>query len=297
MNLDALRMFVKVAEVASFTRAAEHLGLSKARVSTAVQALEADVGSRLFQRSTRAVRLTPDGEAFLSRARQLVGDAEELATMFQAPSTLRGRVRVDMPQSLARNLFIPKLPELIAAHPHLEVQLSTTNRRVDVVREGFDCVLRVGKLDESGLVARRLGELPMMNCASPAYLKRHGTPRSLDNLERHLVVHYSQRFGADAPTFEYRDGNAYRDWPMRSVITVNSTDSYHAACLAGLGIIQSPRIGVLGSIAAGEMVEILPQYPCEPLPVSIVHAHGRNVPRHVRVVMNWLADRLEGQLE
>jgi len=297
MTIDALRMFVKVAEVASFTRAAEHLGLSKARVSTGVQALEADVGSRLFQRSTRAVRLTPDGEAFLSRARQLVGDAEDLATMFQAPSTLRGRVRVDMPQSLARNEFIPRLPELIAAHPHLEVQLSTTDRRVDVVREGFDCVLRVGKLDESGLVARRLGELPMMNCASPAYLKKHGTPRSLDDLDQHLVVHYSQRFGAEAPGFEYRDGDGYRDWPMRSVITVNSTDSYHAACLAGLGIIQSPRIGVLGSIAAGDMVEILPQYPCEPLPVSLVHAHGRNVPRHVRVVMNWLADRLEGQLE
>jgi len=297
MDLSALRMFVKVAEVASFTRAAEHLGLSKARVSTGVQTLEADVGSRLFQRSTRAVRLTPDGEAFLSRARQLVGDAEELATMFHAPSTLRGRVRVDMPQSLARNEFIPKLPELIAAHPHLEVQLSTTDRRVDVVREGFDCVLRVGKLDESGLTARRLGELPMMNCASPAYLKKHGTPRSLDDLERHLVVHYSQRFGAEAPSFEYRDGNAYRDWPMRSVITVNSSDSYHAACLAGLGIIQSPRIGVLGSIAAGDMVEILPQHPCEPLPVSLVHAHGRNVPRHVRVVMNWLADNLQEQLD
>jgi DNA-binding transcriptional LysR family regulator len=297
MDLDALRMFVKVAEVASFTRAAEHLGLSKARVSTAVRSLETDVGSRLLQRSTRAVRLTPDGEAFLSRARQLVGDAEELATMFQAPSTLRGRVRVDMPQSLARNVFIPRLPELIAAHPQLEFQLSTTDRRVDVVREGFDCVLRVGRLDESGLVARRLGELPMMNCAGAAYLKKHGTPRSLDDLDQHLVVHYAQRFGAEAPSFEYRDENAYRDWPMRSLITVNSTDSYHAACLAGLGIIQSPRIGVLGSIAAGDMVEILPQYPSEPLPVSLVHAHGRNVPRHVRVVMNWLADRLEGQLE
>jgi len=297
MNLDALRMFVKVAEVASFTRAAEHLGLSKARVSTAVQALETDLGSRLFQRSTRAVRLTPDGEAFLSRARQLVGDAEDLATMFQAPSTLRGRVRIDMPQSLARNVFIPKLPELIAAHPNLEVQLSTTDRFVDVVREGFDCVLRVGKLDESGLVARRLGEMPMMNCASPAYLKKHGTPRSLDDLDQHLVVHYAQRFGAYPPSFEYRDGSAYRDWPMRSVITVNSTDSYHLACLAGLGIIQSPRSGVLRSIAAGDMVEILPQYPSEPLPVSLVHAHGRNVPRHVRVVMNWLADGLDAQLE
>ena len=142
MNLDALRMFVKVAEVASFTRAAEHLGLSKARVSTAVQALETDVGSRLFQRSTRAVRLTPDGEAFLSRARQLVGDAEELATMFHAPSTLRGRVRVDMPQSLARNEFIPKLPELIAAHPHLEVQLSTT------------CLLYTSPSPRDGLLSR-----------------------------------------------------------------------------------------------------------------------------------------------
>src|SRR5262249_44857522 len=158
-------------------------------------------------------------------------------------SSLRGRVRVDMPQSLARSRFIPKLSELLAAHPHLEVQLSTTDRRVDVIREGFDCVLRVGKLDPSGLTARRLGELPMMNVASPAYLKRHGTPRSIDDLDDHLVVHYSIRFGADSPGFEYREGNGYRERPMRSVITVNSTDSYQAACRAGLGIIQAPRMG------------------------------------------------------
>src|SRR6185295_5168458 len=103
------------------------------------------------------------------------------------------RVRVDMPQSLARSLFIPKLPELLATHPQLELLLSTTDRRVDVIREGFDCVLRVGKLGESELVARRLGEMPMTNCASPAYLKRYGIPRSLDDLDGHLVVHYSLR--------------------------------------------------------------------------------------------------------
>src|ERR1700723_1560317 len=120
MEIDTLRMFVKVAELASFPRAAEHLGLSKARVSMAIRALEADVGSRLLQRSTRAVRLTPDGEEFIARARQLVSDAEELASLFQAPSSLRGRVRVDMPQSLARSIFIPRLPELFAAPPHLE---------------------------------------------------------------------------------------------------------------------------------------------------------------------------------
>lgn len=297
MQLDTVRMFVKVAELASFTRAAEHLGLSKARVSTAVQALEADVGSRLLQRSTRAVRLTPDGEDFLVRARQLVSDADELASLFQAPSSLRGRVRVDMPQSLARSLFIPRLPDLLSAHPHLELQLSTTDRRVDVIREGFDCVLRVGRLDDSGLVARRLGEVPMMNCASPAYLKKHGTPRTLDDLDDHLVVHYSTRFGTDAPGFEYRDGNVYRDRPMRSVITVNSTDSYRDACIAGLGIVQSPRMGLLPSVLAGELVEILPQLAAEPMAISIVHAHGRNVPRHVRAVMSWIAELLKQHLE
>jgi DNA-binding transcriptional LysR family regulator len=297
MEIDTLRMFVKVAELASFTRAAEHLGLSKARVSMAIRGLEADVGSRLLQRSTRAVRLTADGEEFVARARELVSDAEELASLFHAPSSLRGRVRVDMPQSLARSTFIPRLPELLAAHPHVELQFSTTDRRVDVIREGFDCVLRVSKLEESGLVARRLGELPMMNCASPAYFKKYGVPRTLDDLHHHLVVHYSTRFGTDIPGFEYRDGNIYRERPMRSLITVNSTDSYRAACLAGLGIIQSPRMGLLPSVTAGELVEILPRHTCQPLPISLVHAHGRNVPRHVRVLMHWIGEILKGQLD
>lgn len=297
MEIDSLRMFVKVAELASFTRAAEHLGLSKARVSSGVQQLEAEVGSRLLQRSTRVVRLTSDGEEFLTSARRLVDDAERLSAMFQAPSTLRGRVRVDLPQSLARSLFIPRLPELLAEHPRLEVLLSTTDRRVDLIREGFDCVLRIGKLTDSGLIARKLGEMPMMNAASPGYLKKYGTPRKLQDLDQQLVVHYSQRFGADSASFEYRDGTVYREWPMRSLLTVNSTDSYNAACIAGLGIIQAPRSGLLPAIARGELAEILPQFESEPLPVSLVHAHGRNIPRHVRLVMTWLAQLLGPHLD
>jgi DNA-binding transcriptional LysR family regulator len=297
MEIDAVRMFVKVAELASFTRAAEHLGLSKARVSTRVQELEGELGSRLLQRSTRAVRLTSDGEEFLSRARQLVDDADDLATMFQAPSGLRGRVRIDLPISLARSVIITRVPELLAAHPQIELLMSTTDRRVDVIREGFDCVLRIGKLTDSGLVARRLGEMPMMNVASPGYLKKYGVPRSLDDLDDHLIVHYSLRFGADAPSFEYRDGKVYRERPMRSVITVNATDAFQAACVTGLGITQTPRIGAMAAIAAGTLVEVLPQHTAEPLPVSLVHAHGRNVPRHVRAVMSWLAQLLVPHLE
>jgi DNA-binding transcriptional LysR family regulator len=297
MDIDVVRMFVKVAELASFTRAAGHLGLSKARVSTAVRALETDVGSRLLQRSTRAVRLTPDGEEFLGRARQLVADADELETMFQTPSALRGRVRVDMPLGLARSVFIPRLPELLAEHPQLEVQLSSTDRRVDVIREGFDCVLRAGKLEASGLIARRLGEMPMMNCASPDYVKKFGMPRTLDDLDAHLVVHYSIRFGTDAPGFEYRDGGSYRDHPMRSVVTVNSTDSYAAACIAGLGIIQSPRMALEPAVRAGTLVEVLPQYTAEPLVMSLVHAHGRSIPRHVRAVMAWMTEIVKQHLQ
>lgn len=297
MEMESVRMFVKVAEQASFTRAAEHLGVSKARVSTRVQALEREIGTRLLQRSTRTVRLTPDGEQFLARARPLVAETEELAAMFQAPSTLRGRVRIDLPQGLGRSLFIPRLPELLSEHPALEVLVSTTDRRVDVIREGFDCVLRIGKLTDSGLVARRLGELPMINCASPAYLRKHGTPRSLGDLDAHRVVHYASSLGAEAPGFEYREGDTYRERPMRSAVTVNSSDSYLAACLAGLGIIQAPRLGMLPSIALGDLVEILPQYTSEPLAVSLVHAHGRNVPRPVRAVMGWITKTLKSTLD
>jgi DNA-binding transcriptional LysR family regulator len=139
--------------------------------------------------------------------------------------------------------------------------------------------------------------MPMMNCASPGYLKKYGTPRSLDDLDGHLVVHYSLRFGTDAPSFEYGVGNVYRERPIRSLLTVNSTDSYLAACVAGLGIIQAPRSAMLPSIAAGDLVEVLREHTCEPLPVSLVHAHARNVPRHLRAVMSWIAQLIAPHLD
>lgn len=296
-DLDALRIFLEVADRGSFTRAGERLGLSKTRVSARLAELESSLGTRLVQRSTRAVRLTPDGEDFRDRARALVDAADELAATFSAPADVRGRVRADVPQALARSVLIPALPALLSAHPGLELQLSSTDRRVDLVREAFDCVLRVGRLGDSGLVARRLGHLNMLNCASPAYLAAHGTPRRLEDLAGHFVVHYALRFGAEPPGFEYHDGHAWCEVPMPARITVNSTDSYQAACLAGLGIIQAPRLGLAPHLAAGALVEVLPDFTCAPLPVSIVHAHGRGVPRHVRLVMDWMAVTLAPHLD
>ncbi|HYQ46334.1 MAG TPA: LysR family transcriptional regulator [Polyangiaceae bacterium] len=288
MDLDALRVFVKIAELGSFTRASQHLAMSKARASIRIQELEAAIGSRLLHRSTRTVRLTTDGEQFLLRARRLVLDADELATMFSAPSGLRGRVRLDLPVQFARNIVIPRLPEFLASHPQLEILVSTTDRRVDLLREGFDLVMRVGALSDSTLVAKRIGVLEMMNCASPRYLEKYGTPRTLADLKQHLVVHYSLTFAGETASFEYFDGSDYRDLEMRCALTVNSTDAYQAACLAGLGIIQAPRSGAAASIASGGLVEILPELRAAPLPVSLVQGHSRQARAPVRALIAWL---------
>ncbi|MGE0788192.1 MAG: LysR family transcriptional regulator [Sandaracinaceae bacterium] len=287
MDLAALRIFVHVAELGSFTRASEHLGISKARASTRVAELEAALGSRLLHRSTRAVSLTEDGQQLLPRAKRILREADELSTMFQPQPALRGRVRLDLPIRFARDHIIPRLPELLAAHPQLELLVSTTDRRVDLVREGFDCVMRVGHLPDSALMARRLGVLSMVSCASPAYLRRFGTPTTLDDLQRHYVVGYSHSLG-ERPVFEYLEDGEDRDRPMRSLVTVNGTDAYMAACLAGLGIAQIPRLGVRASLASGELLEVLPDHTCAPLPVSLVRAAGARARRPVRAVMSWI---------
>lgn len=288
MDLESVRMLLKVAELASFTRAAEQLGLPKSRVSLGVQALERELGTRLLQRTTRTVRPTIEGEQFLVRARRLLLEADEVSSMFQQKGTLRGRVRLDLPVTLARNAIIPRLPELLAQHPQLELLVSTTDRLVEVVREGFDCVLRIGTVSDPGLTARRLGAFEMGNYASPAYLQKYGTPHRLEDLDDHYVVHYSTTLGGDAPSFEYRDGATVRERPMKCLVTVNGVEAFQAACVAGLGIIQGPRYGHRSMVEHGLVVEVLPELRCEPMPVSIIHAHGRNVPKRVRAVMNWL---------
>jgi DNA-binding transcriptional LysR family regulator len=298
MNLDTLRAFVKVAELGSFTRAAEQLGLPKPRVSTAVQQLETHLGARLLARTTRTVRLTAEGEQFFERAQSLLADADDMQTLFQpTPGLLRGRLRIDLPLALARNTVIPRLPEFFAAHPNLQLEMSTTDRRVDLVNDGFDCVVRVGSLADSGLVARKLGVLRQINCASPAYLKKHGTPQTLADLQRHRLVHYAQKLDTTAASWDYQEAGQSRSLPMASSITVNSTDAYEAACRAGLGLIQVPAVGKQADLASGRLVAVLPQHVAAPLPVSLLYAHRRHLPKRSQVVMDWLAEVLVPALD
>ena len=297
MELAELRIFARVAELASFTQAADQLGLAKGRVSTAVQQLEAHIGARLLQRTTRRVRLTPDGEQFLERCKELIADAEQLQAMFQqVASGLRGRLRIDLPNALARDLIIPRLPEFLAVHPLLEVGISTTDRRVDLVQEGFDCVVRVGPLTDSELVARPLGVLAMRNAASPAYLRAHGTPRTLADLAQHRIVHYAAKLGTQGAGWEYLDGGMLRAHPMRSVVVVNGTDAYQAACLAGLGLIQAPVRGTQRLVDAGLLVDVMPEFTAAPMPVSLLYPHRRQIAPRVQAILNWIAQVIEPYL-
>ncbi len=291
--LEQMQIFARVTELASFTQAADALGLPKATVSTAVQQLEAQLGTRLLHRTTRRVQPTQDGQTFYERCKDVLADVQELQTMFQQPGeqALRGRVRVDMSGGLARLAVLPRLPELLATHPLLALELSSTERRVDLVREGFDCVLRVGPVGDTSLVARPLGAMRMVNCASPAYLRAQGSPTCVADLARHHLVHFSNTLGAKPDGFEVMATAklAAHHIPMRGAVTVNSAEAYTAACLAGLGIIQVPAVGVGELLDAGRLVEVLPDSGAAPMPVNLLYASRRNLSRRVRVVMDWLA--------
>ncbi|MEB7557164.1 LysR family transcriptional regulator [Kluyvera cryocrescens] len=297
-KIHAMQLFLRVAELESFTRAADTLGLPKGSVSRQIQTLENHLGCRLLHRTTRRVLLTQDGMVYYERAKDLLSNLDELDSMFQSdPSSVSGRLRVDMPVAVARHVVIPQLPDFLQQYPGIELELSSSDRLVDVIREGFDCVVRVGTLKDSGLIARPLGKLTVINCASPAYLSRFGYPESLDDLSTHALVHYATNIGVRPPGFEVAKENGTQWVKAGGVLTVNSTETYHAACLAGLGIIQAPRVGVRDALHGGKLVEILPQYRAAPMPVSLLYPHRRNLSRRVHLFMEWLSAALQDYVD
>ncbi|ATG02915.1 MULTISPECIES: LysR family transcriptional regulator [Lelliottia] len=297
-KIHAMQLFIRVAELESFSRAADTLGLPKGSVSRQIQALENLLGTQLLHRTTRRVSLTQDGMVYYERAKDLLANLDELDGLFQSdPTSISGRLRVDMPVAVARNLVIPKLPSFLQQYPGIELELSSSDRLVDVIREGFDCVVRVGTLKDSGLIARTLGKLSMINCASPDYLARFGYPDNLDDLASHAVIHYAVNLGTRPQGFEFFNGDATVWVKTGGILTVNSTETYHAACLAGLGIIQVPRVGVREALRAKKMVEILPQYRAEPMPVSLIYPHRRNLSRRVHLFMEWLTGIMKAYVD
>ncbi|EKZ95429.1 MULTISPECIES: LysR family transcriptional regulator [Cupriavidus] len=297
-RIEQLRIFLRVAHSGGFTLAADQLGLPRPTVSLAVQQLEARLGVRVFNRTTRRVSLTRDGEALLDRAMALVADSEELEQQFRPHgAVLSGRLRVDMPSRIARRLVAPALPDFLARHPGLTLELGSSDRAIDLVREGVDCALRVGEMTSSSLVARPLGVLRMIHCASPAYLARHGVPLKPEDLDQHQAVNYASPASGRIAPWEWRDAGEVRTLKMNGPVAVNNVETYIACCLAGLGLIQIPAFDVRDHLVAGELVEVLSDWPVPPMPVQLVYPHRRLLSRRTQVFSEWLARVLAQHIE
>lgn len=297
-RVELFRVFVRVVETVSFTRAADTLGLPRSSVSTAIATLEARVGARLLHRTTRKVVPTPDGALFYERCLRVLADFEEAETLFQqGQQQPSGSLRVDVPLRLGRLVILPALPDFFEQYHDIELTVGMSDRAVDLVEQNIDCVLRVGALSDSGLIAHRLGVLKLINVASPAYLARHGTPQTLEDLAGHWAVQYASPTTGRVESWEVVSGHEVRTIPLRGRLTVNNAEAYIAACLAGLGMIQIPAYDVRGHLAAGELVELMPDDRAAPLPISLLYPHRRHLSQRVRVFAAWLEKLLQNTLE
>lgn len=294
-RFDAMRIFTRIVELRSFTQAAHDLGYPKATVTHAIKQLEARLRVRLLQRTTRQVTPTPDGDAYYQRCVRLLADLEETEAVFaSAARQPAGKLRVDMHSTLGMHFVMPVLDQFCARHPLIELEIGMGDRLVDLVREGVDCVLRVGELSDSSMVARRVALLEQVTCASPAYLAAHGTPHTLADLATHRAVNFfSSQTGKTWP-FDFRGGGQAHSVSLPGTVSVNNADAYHACCRAGMGLIQAPRYHLAQALAAGGLVEVLADMRPAPVPVSVMYPHHRQLSPRVRVFADWVAGLFDG---
>jgi DNA-binding transcriptional LysR family regulator len=287
-----MQVFVRIAERGSFTQAADDLQLPRATVSNLLQRLEARLGVRLLERTTRAVRLTPDGEAYRQRCVSLLADLEEADGLFRQ-AVPRGLLRVNLQGTLARRFVMPALPDFLARHPQLALQIGEDDRLVDLVREGVDCVLRAGQLRDSSLVARRVAQLQQVTCASASYLAQFGEPRALADLAGHRAVNYLSSATGQALPLEFMVKGELRTLNLPGPVSVTGADVYAGAAIAGLGLVQVPRYRVADELASGQLREVLADLPPPPLPVSVLYPQSRQLSVRVRAFAQWLGERFE----
>jgi DNA-binding transcriptional LysR family regulator len=286
-RFDAMRVFSRVVERRSFTAAAEDTGLPRSTVTDAVKQLEARLGVRLLQRTTRHVSPTLDGEAYYRRCLSILADIEDAEGAF-AGAKPKGMLRVDVHGTLARHFVLPNLPSFLETYPEIELYMSEGDRLVDLVREGIDCVLRVGTPGDSDMVARRLAMLEEVTLASPAYLEKHGMPEHPDRLDGHRMVGFQSSASGSLIPLEFLVDGRIRNVTLPAILSVNAAEGFHAAALLGLGIIQVPRYHIERYLQSGELVHILSEYPLTPTPVSLLYPKSRQLSPRVRVFIDWL---------
>lgn len=290
-RFQAMKVYMAVVDARSFSRAADNLSLPRATVTTTIQNLENLLRVRLLNRTTRSVSLTPDGAAYYERCARLLSDLEEMEAAFRdVAQRPQGRLRIDVPTIIGRLILIPKLCEFRQRYPDIELVIGMGDRPVDLVQEAVDCVIRGGELIDSTLVARRIGSINFVTCGAPAYFERHGTPQTLAELQEHQAVHYfSARTGRIIDWDHLVDGQL-QHVKVPGSIAVNDAEAYMALALQGFGLVQAARFMALPYLERGELIEILPQWRPEPLPISVLYPQNRHLSPKVRAFSDWAAE-------
>ena len=286
-RLEEMRVFVRIVERRSFTQAADDLQLPRATVTNAIQRLETRLGARLLERTTRQVSPTLDGDAYYQRCLRLLADMEEAEESFRNTAP-KGLLRVNLQGTLARHFVVPALPDFLERYPGMELHIGEGDRLVDLVREGVDCVLRAGTLQDSSMVGRRVANLEQITCASPAYLAHFGDPADLQALAGHRAVNFLSTATGRAIPLEFMVDGKLQTANLPGSVSVTGADVYAASAIAGLGLVQLPRYRVLSQLADGNLRLVLPDLPPPTLPVSVLYPQNRQLSARVRLFADWL---------
>jgi DNA-binding transcriptional LysR family regulator len=286
-RFDAMRVFTRVMERRSFTLAAEDLGLPRSTVTDAVKQLEARLGVRLLERTTRQVRPTLDGEAHHRRCLSLIADLEDAESAFGGAKP-KGLVRLEVQGTLARHFLLPKLPDFFAEFPDIELNMSEGDRWIDLISEGVDCVLRFGHLPDSDMIARQVVMLDRLTCAAPNYIERYGTPVDPGALDGHRMIGLRSLTTGRLRPLEFKIGDALREIALPVTLSVTGPESYLATARLGLGLVQVPRFHVETDLARGTLIQVLAEFLPPSVPVSLLYPRNRQLSPRVRVFIDWL---------
>ncbi|MBO3762308.1 LysR family transcriptional regulator [Ciceribacter sp. L1K23] len=293
-QLSAMRAFLRVVETGNFTRAAEALRLPKATVTNLIQGLEAHLQTKLLNRTTRRVIVTTDGALYYERAAQIITEIDELdGSLTTSQTNPGGRLRVEMAGVLADMVVIPSLVDFYKKYPDIRIDLGVGDRTVDYLAENVDCALRGGVPADQSLIARRVSELSLVTCASRHYLEKFGIPKSPHEIEeKHYCVNYFMAQTGRTMNFEFLKDDEKVEVSGKYIVAVNDARSYVTAVEQGLGIAQVARFMIVDKLQSGELVEILPDWKAEPIPLYIVYPPNRHLSNKVRVFVDWLVKLL-----
>lgn len=288
-HLLAIRVFIRVVETGGFTRAADALRMPKATVSKLIRNLENHLQTKLLQRTTRSVAVTPEGECYYRRTVKWLAELEQMeGCMTESQSSPQGVLRIDVGGSTARQLLLPALPDFFARYPQIQIDLGVSDRQISLINDNADCVIRSGPLADSSLIARRLFNLSWVTCATPGYLARYGTPRHPAELEQGFpLAHYRHEANDRIQPLRFVEEGRQFEIQHRYQISVNEGGTLLAAALSGLGIVQTLSFMAQPHLARGDLVSILDDWQPPAEPTYVVYPSNRHLSSKLRVFIEW----------